>query len=209
MKSNTINIKSLVLIALTILAISIIILLIISLPYYLNFNEPAISTQSQDWGAYGSFISGITSILYLAVFIILTIYISRLGDANSKEQRITQKKILISQFRQKEIEKLNLHLDKPFDSVVNLSKNKAMSLHFLATRQLTDFYKQKRYLFPIIENDNFTLTINSLIEKYEQLAKIIDKIHGKKEDEIEKGTYKKFETKLMATLLLKSQLIDK
>lgn len=40
--------------------ISVVIFTLTATPYFLNFNQSQISNNSQDWGAFGSFIAGLT-----------------------------------------------------------------------------------------------------------------------------------------------------
>jgi len=90
--------------------------------YLIKFASTNFSNNTIDWGAYGSFISGITSILNLVVFIFLTVYVAKMGDKNIDAQIATQEKITeIQVVAQKKImfnhDKLNS---------INLMKNRTI-----------------------------------------------------------------------------------
>jgi len=165
-----------------------------------------ISENAQDWGAFGGFIAGVTSIINLSVFIILTIYISRLSNASSEKQIQIQKKTLISQFRQTEINKLNDELDKTFIFTRNERKGELINIYIQVSIYLTNFQNQKQYLFPILKDKVVENRIKILLEKYDQFSLIIDEIHGEEKIDIEKQ--KKLETKIQFTVMMKNELIE-
>ncbi len=202
------NIKTILVISGLIVIISLIVFTLTSMPYFLHFRNAMISYNSQDWGAFGSFIAGLIGIINLAVFIILTIYISRLSDTNSKLQIDTQKKIIISQFRQKEINKLNDQLDKAFNFRGYEKKEDIINEYNLISIFLTNFLNQKQYLFPLLRDKSVKNNVMTLLDKYEQLSRIVDEIHGVPENEIEEWMYEKLETKIKFTVIVKSQLIE-
>lgn len=189
-----------------IIVLSIVIFGMITVPYFLNFKSSMISDSVQDWGAFGGFIAGITSIINLSVFIILTIYISRLSSASSDKQIQNQKKTLISQFRQTEINKLNDELDRAFTFTGEEKKGELINIYIQVSIYLTNFQNQKQYLFPILIDKVVKNRINLLLEKYDQLSLIIDEIHDKENIEIEKQ--KKLETKIQFTVMMKNEIIE-
>jgi hypothetical protein len=188
--------------------ISLIVFVLTSIPFFLHFRQCLISNNSQDWGAFGSYISGLTSIINLAVFIILTIYVARLGDTNSDKQIIAQKKILISQFRQNEINLLNDQLDKAFNFTGYERKGELINTYNSVSIFLTNFLNQKKYLFPILKDEIVENKIKILLDKYDQLALIVDEIHGVPESEIESWKTEKLGTKIQFTITIKNELIE-
>ena len=189
-----------------IIILSIVIFGMITFPFFLNFKNSMISDNAQDWGDFGGFIAGITSIINLSVFIILTIYISRLSSASKDKQIQTQKKTLISQFRQTEINKLNDELDRAFTFTGNERKGELINIYIQVSIYLTNFQNQKQYLFPILKDKVVENRINLLLEKYDQLSLIIDEIHGK--ENIENEKQKKLETKIQFTVMMKNEIIE-
>ena len=127
------------------------IVIIISL-YFLNFGNSEISKNSTILGAYGSYISGVTSILNLIVFIYLSVYVAQLGNSNNKKQLETQKKIILAQFRQNELLKWKEKINKQFDEVdiadIEKFKNELTNLKY----NLNTFSDHMRKLFPAIQN---------------------------------------------------------
>jgi len=160
--------------------------ILINLPYFLIFKSFAFSRITSDWGAYGSYIAGITSIVNLFFFIILTIYVARLGKRNSDAQISTQekitelqisaqKKIMLAQFRQSELNKLNEILYKPIFEVPDANSNSQSQLNSLnsisvAIFKLKIFQKQQQNLFPILNEDSSQGIISKLIDLYEYIV---------------------------------------
>jgi hypothetical protein len=201
--------KQLVGILIIIIISFVIMLMLISFPYFLNFKGSELSKNTQDWGAFGSYIAGVTSVINLIIFIILTVYIARLGDTNSERQISTQKKIMISQFRQSEIEKLSKHLDKAYDFSGNETKGELINIYVYTSKYLTDFINQKKYLFPILNESEIENKVKILLKRYSQLVDIVDELYGKTESEIEPWKHDKLSTKIQFTIFIKNELIEK
>ena len=201
------NIKSILILSTIIVSLSIIIFGITATPYFLSFSNSSFSENTYDWGAFGGFISGLTSIINLSVFIILTIYISKLSNANSEKQIRTQKKTIISEFRQTEINNLSTELDKAFKFNGYERKGELINLYNQVYIYLTNFQNQKKYLFPILESNIVVKDrIRILLEKYDQISIIVDEIHGK--DNISKDIESEIETKIQFAILMKNELIE-
>lgn len=198
--------KSTVTIIGIIILFSISLFVLITLPYLLNFKKSIFSANPQDWGAFGGFISGITSIVNLLVFIILTIYISRLSNASSDKQMQTQKKTLISQFRQTEINKLNDELDKAFIFTGYERKGELINIYSQVSVYLTNFRNQKQFLFPILKDKVVENRINLLLEKYDEFSMFVDETHGK--ENIEAKTEEVLGNSMQFTIMMKNELIE-
>lgn len=184
---------------------SIVIFVLIGMPYFSQFRQSQISNNTQDWGAFGSYIAGITAVLNLIVFIILTIYIARLGNANSKEQVVAQKKIIISQFRQAEIDKLNVQLDTVFRFKGDESKEEIIKIYDTVSIYLTNFLNQKKYLFPILKENLLNNKIITLLDRYNQMATIVEEFHGLPYEESKKD---KLGTKIQFSIFTKNEIIE-
>lgn len=91
----------------------------------------------------------------------------------------TQRKTLISQFRQTEINKLNEELDKVIIFTGYERKGELINIYSQVSVYLTNFRNQKQFLFPILKDSVVENRINLLLEKYDQFSMIIDEIHGK------------------------------
>lgn len=196
--------KALVVFGVLILSATLIFA-IASFPYFWHFREEAISTNPQDWSAFGSFVAGISSVLNVTVFIILTIYVAKLSDTNSQKEINSQKKIIISQFRQSEIKILNEQLDKALilDDLPKL--NEIVNASFI----LTNFLNQKQYLFPILKTKDLQEKINRLNEKYKQMTIIIEKIQNtSKETNLDISEIKRIEAMIQSIITLKDEIIE-
>lgn len=187
---------------------SIVVFALICMPYFSQFKQSQFSNNTQDWGAFGSYIAGITAVLNLIVFIILTIYIARLGNANSKEQVVSQKKIIKSQFRQAEIDKLNDQLDAAFRFKGNESKGEMINIYNTVSIYLTNFLNQKKYLFPILKEDILNNKIMTLLDRYSQMVTIVEEIHGLPYDQIEEWKKEKLGTKIQFSIFTKNEIIE-
>lgn len=193
--------------ALKILGLTILLFIFICIPYYLQFREFGISRNTASWGEYGSYIAGVSSVLNLVIFVYLTIYVARLGNLNNKTQIITQKKIIISQFRQTELEKLSDQLDQAFTYIGMEEKESIIFKFSNSAKYLTNFMNQKKYLFPIIENQDIQTNVENILNKHNQFIGIIEEIFEKPNlpDELQTKLY----TKIQATAYLKNDLIEK
>ena len=193
--------------AITIFSYTFLLFSLICLPYYLTFREFGISKNTASWGEYGSYIAGISAVLNLVVFIYLTIYVARLGNVNNKAQIITQKKIIISQFRQIELDKLSDQLDMAFNFNGIEAKESVITKFANSAKYLTNFLNQKKYLFPVIESQEIQLIAGNIIDKHSQFIDIVNEINGKQN--LTDSQEEKLNIKVQATVFLKNELIEK
>ncbi|MCK9411986.1 MAG: YebO family protein [Prolixibacteraceae bacterium] len=137
-------------------------ILFISIPYILKFGGSGFSNSTTVWGEYGSYISGVTSILNLIAFLFLSYYVAKLANKNNEEQIEIQRKLLKAQFRQSELLKYNEELNNTFRSFSNedLLKFIMSLINFnFTTMNLINF---KGNIFPILlEKD-----INKMVWDY-------------------------------------------
>ena len=158
------------------LVIFLCVLFFISLPYSCTFFKFGISNNSANWGEYGSYISGITSVLNLIVFILLTAYVAQLGDSNSKKQIATQGKLIKAQFRQDELNKLSLILNKPFDEMISGKIGDLANSLIVVDMKLLSLTKKNATLFRnILEPDNH----QEICKRIRQNAKLIIELDEK------------------------------
>lgn len=178
--------------------IPITAILLINLLYYLNFHGSGVSKSTTVWGEYGSYISGVTSILNLIVFIFLTVYVAQLGDSNNKKQLKTQKKIIEAQFRQSELDKLVEQFNKPHENLL-LSECKPTFLSFsLLYSQIVYIVKQKKNIFPILESKELSIIVQTYITDIDTLLSIICKVdYYKQLSEEAQEKYIKLSTQIM------------
>jgi hypothetical protein len=152
--------------------LSILILFLIS-PYYLIRND--IPLNNETLSSIGSYISGGVSILNLFVFVYLTILVARYEDAKSKNEVQAQKKIVQSQFRQTELNKFVIEIEKPFDT--SLPSNLEQSiLRFTAGHlAVNNFLNQNQYLFPILKDPEFFKFGKELAVHYAEMVGLLER----------------------------------
>ena len=159
--------------------IAFIAIITLLIPYIFVFKNQIISTNTEDWGSFGSYLSGIISVINLIVFIYITFWLTKLDDDRSNNEIKNQRIITLTQFRQSELEKLNVELSKPIENNGTEEVNIIISRYTYASVYLTNFYNQKSYLFPILfQSDYIELQdkINILIC---EMILLIEKNHGK------------------------------
>lgn len=153
--------------------IPILTILLINLLYYFNFHGSGISKSTTVWGEYGSYISGVTSILNLIVFIFLTVFVARLGEANNKRQLDIQKKLLLSQFRYSELLKIQEKINKEYE-IIEVSDLKIFKDSLLKLgKNIDSFIVEKATLFPALDSQmNITIRDN-IITGINSISKVI------------------------------------
>jgi hypothetical protein len=189
--------KSLILVVLGILLLTMI-------PYFLTFNGLNFSKVSDDWGAFGSYISGILSVINLFIFIFLTFYLSKIDKTRTDNDRILQKKIVITQFRQNELNQIDKSLDNIF---ANGTEEKPIIIKRItdASLLLTNFLNQKEYLFTILNSEKVKILSENLLDKLSQFLDIIEETYGQ---QLDNELQKKYETKLQAYIFLKNEFVE-
>lgn len=183
----------------------LIFLIIAFIPYFIVFPGFIISESISNWGNFGSYISGIIGVINVIVFIYITYLVSKLDDKKNSRQIEAQYKIVITQFRQNELDKLNQKLDSVFDNIGDEEKKLIMYKITSAGQFLTNFINQKKYLFPIIDDIKIKTIIENILSRYDQLVAITDEIHG---NHIESWQEDKLATKIQFIFYQKSALID-
>ncbi len=187
------------------LSIVIFILAITILPYFFTFNSYKLSSSPSDWGSFGDYVSGVLSVINLLIFIFLTFYISNLDKKKSENELRLQKKIVITQFRQSELDLVYKALNEALDNNGTEDKPIVLNKIMKASIILTDFINQKSYLFPILNEDIIKQKALNLIEKLSQFFNIFDETYGL---ELDKNFQKKFEIKLQAYMFMKNDFIE-
>ncbi|WP_421919638.1 hypothetical protein [Marinifilum sp.] len=166
-------------IALQVIGLSIVLFAIVTVPYYLNFHNSNISSNTQDWGAFGSMIAGIVGVINVSVFIILTIYISKLSSESTERQISVQKKNLITEFRQRELNNIDNKLDKAVIFNGYEQKGEIINVYSQVSIHLTNFQNQQKFLFPILTEKLLKNRVDVLLENYDVISSLVDKYHEK------------------------------
>jgi uncharacterized protein YjgD (DUF1641 family) len=176
------------------------------IPYFLTFNGLVFSHTPDDWGSFGSYLSGICGIINLLVFIIITYYLSRLEERRSEKDLALQKKILISQFRQQELSQISQKLDAVLE-INGIAEKSVVLQEILSTSIiLTNFVNQKAYLFPILKEEINKQLYSNILDELSQFLGIVNETYGTNLTEYEENA---FEKKLQAYIFMKNEFIEK
>jgi hypothetical protein len=182
----------------------LLFLLIGFLPFLFVFSGNEISKSISDWGSFGDYLSSIIGVLNIAVFIYITYLVSRLDDKRNQWQINAQHKIVLSQFRQNELDKLCQKLDSALalegeEKYIIISKISSSGIY------LTNFINREKYLFPIIDDPKIKIYTENILSRYDQLIAIVEEIYG---NPIEGWQEEKLETKVQFVLMQTSVLIE-
>lgn len=129
----------------------VLVLLICSAILFLNLNTSA--NELNYVTTLSNYFSAISSVISLFILIYLTFSISRLDESRSKNEIYIQKKIAQSNFRQAELEKLVIELEKPFSISPNVNRENTAEALAHACVILVNFSNQKNQLFPILRDE--------------------------------------------------------
>ncbi|MBA4409350.1 MAG: hypothetical protein Q8S54_09265 [Bacteroidota bacterium] len=186
------------------ISLLLVVLLAGFIPFFFVFKDSMISKSISDWGSFGSYLSGVIGVINVIVFIYITYLVSKLDDKRNKGQIDAQHKIVLSQFRQNELDKLSQKLDSALDLA---GEEKYMIIHKISSAgiSLTNFINRATYLFPIINDHKIKIYAENILSKYDQLIPIVEEIYG---NPIESWQEEKLETKVQFVLMQTSVLIE-
>jgi hypothetical protein len=153
-----------------------------SIPFILTNDKSPFSINVLS--LYGSYISGIASVLNLFVFIYLSILIARQETIKSEIEIKVQKTIVQTQFRQAELEKLVVELDRPFDTNQESSAEKSILRYTRASIFLNNFLNQKQYLFPLLREEQNMIMGYAITESFVEMIITLDLEDKIKQQEI-------------------------
>jgi hypothetical protein len=152
--------------------LSILILVLIS-PYYLIRND--IPLDNDTLSSLGSYVSGGVSILNLFVFVYLTILVARYEEVKSKNEVQAQKKIVQSQFRQTELNKFVIEIEKPFDTSLPSNIEQSILRFTKGHLAINNFLNQNQYLFPILKEPDFFELGKELAVHYSEMVGLLER----------------------------------
>ena len=130
-----------------------------------RFHEYNLSENISDWGNFGSYIGGTINTLIaignLVVFIILSIKIVKIQDANEKRNRKIQKDTILTQFRYDSINEISIKFHQWTENLGNTANengfHNAYNLYWESIRlefYFLTFCQNKRHLFPEMSEEN-------------------------------------------------------
>jgi predicted CopG family antitoxin len=152
----------------------IVLLLIISIFLIPFIRGSRFDFSNDTLSSLGSYLSSIVSIINLVVFVYLTGIISRYENIRSENEIKTQKLITQTQFRQSELEKLIKELDKPFESDGTQATEESVHRIVRASAFLNNFLNQKQYLFPLIQDQNYSKLGNIINDSFSELISLLE-----------------------------------
>lgn len=148
-----------------IFAIILIALLLCVGIYFFAFNGK-LSSESQEWSNFATYISGIMMIVLTSINIYVFIKLTKAIDSNDDVRRSqklkVQKLILLSNFRQNEINRFNEILNNALMVKTSLSVRESINSIIEATTYIESFVNTKKHIFPFIEEKSFESKIAGL-----------------------------------------------
>ncbi|MDO3695219.1 hypothetical protein QVZ41_10220 [Wenyingzhuangia sp. chi5] len=193
--------------------IAIVIALILLVPYFITFDNNIFSNKTEDWGAFGSYLGGIISVINLFVFIYISSLINDINENSNNRDINNQKLLTLTQFRQNELDKLTLELDKPTINDGSEEINVILSKLSAANIYLVNFSNQKSYLFPIIYEDETKELIQTLIDTICNIINLVKDVHGieltEEQDEVTTKIFMKYLEEKTSLLMILQQFILK
>ena len=174
-----------------ILFVSIFLMLFITIFLSLYFSKfhNDLSSEANDWAAFGSYIGGVVTpvltIINIGVFIWLTLVIKNSGEEQKKKELEHQKRLIITQMRKTEIAQLSKILDSTFvpennSFIYSNSVNDELKINLMRSLiEIDSFLNEKQNLFPLDHNSSAFL---SLID--------LHKMIGEVQDQYDNSTYK-------------------
>lgn len=160
------------------------ILMVAALALYWSVFRCGLSTNTVDWGSFGSYFSGlllpILTAINILVFVKMTKEISLIDDKRAKSAINSQKEITLMQFRKKEIETFERYVYNamyPTPPVIRSKAALAMPIG-IANLYLKTFLESKLNLFSLSEESE---TAKSIQELYERMVNYHAKFIGPEE----------------------------
>ncbi len=150
------------------------IILIVLGMYWIVFHD-GFSYNSEDWGYFGSYFNGlltpILTFINIFVFVGISMKLSVLDDKRAEKESEGQKKLMLMQFRKKEIDSLEMILNQALipSSQFVISKEALARPMVLADLYLQTFLKSKLGLFDLTTNCEIVQSISEL-KKIKQLS---------------------------------------
>lgn len=140
--------------------------------YFLIFNQ-GLSHSTQDWANFGGYLGGILApiftILNIAVFIRMTNAIDKSDETRKNKELEYQKRLILTQIRQEELNSLTDILNKALVLEANILSSNITTPIVNATTYIESFLRTKHSLFPIDENSELTqkmLNLHKLFVSY-------------------------------------------
>lgn len=125
--------------------------------YFFQFNN-GLSLSNSNWGSFGDYLNGVLSpiltIVNIWVFIRLTEVINSSDKKQKSEELSLQKKLLLIQLRQNELEKFSSIVN---DRIIYNPEDKSGFLVYQAKSFLDYFVETKTNLFPIMRTPKFNI----------------------------------------------------
>ena len=184
---------------------AVLVLCLTLVPYFISLHPFEFSDNNQDWAAFGGYLSGITSVFNLLIFIYLTFQIHKFNVNKDERDLKNQKLITLTQFRQSELDKLTKELDRATENTGDEEKNMVRTKFSYASVYLTNFKDQKTHLFPILKEENVLRTLLKTNNLIIDIIDIVERYHGKEQSNEEMDLIKK---KFIEYLDSKTELLN-
>lgn len=143
---------------------------IISIGFYAFTFNGGISTEPNNWIAFGNYFAGIAALLNVVVFVWLTISIQKANEKSREADRKKQKEIILSQLRYDELTRLTALLDEVTQIQPGIFSHGKVS-HISFT--VNSFFQSRKTLFPILDSPNVAKKFIVLCKTLNNIAKIL------------------------------------
>lgn len=148
----------------------------------------------------------ILALIGVIALIILTSFTEKSNRRNSDFQINAQKKILISQLRKSEIDRLEDILSLPLSKVIEENKEHLIHSYIRINEYLSAFWESKHSLFPtVIYDDKTTKTKNMYIKNNSEIYKIL---RDWKSGEYSKESKIEYNNLVLNNIKIKNELIS-
>lgn len=119
----------------------------------------ALSNNIADWASFGDYLNGVLSpilaIINIWVFVKLTKAINKDSETQKEKELLHQKKLILAQMRQKELDNFSLIIDNSLNIKYDFFSPNIVRPIVVAITYIDSFFNYKRELFTIINEGDF------------------------------------------------------
>ncbi len=176
--------------------------------YFVKFHY-GFSDLPNDWAVFGNYISGLSAITNVIVFVWLTMTIQKANDFSKERDREHQKRLILTQLRYDEFNSLSKELNSPlFNELATFQHIRIFNMNSL----LLAFLRSQTKLFPILKDENVVQKVLQLSAVLDSIGKICAECAGLDQNGIPAGKPKllpdEFKVKMEEYIQLKAEFIS-
>jgi hypothetical protein len=152
----------------TVMIFIVIILIVTSLPYYINFKNSSLSSDPSEWGVFGDYFGGILNpaltIINIFVLLYLTVRLADIEDQRSKSDLALQKKNALFALQHDALKEINKVLEKVQPILIEREDDEAALKLILIRNELNAMITVYGYLFPSLDEAKIQLVTDCMME---------------------------------------------